>query len=303
MTNGGPAARHAAVRSIGRHGFHNIAYLDWGDPAAAEIAFCVHGLSRNSHDFDPLARVLAARRRVICPDLAGRGRSDWLEDSSDYNLLQYNLDLTVLAARIGAERFDWIGTSLGGLMGIALAGLPNSPIRRLVINDTAPKIPAQALRRVGHYLGADRRFPDLEALEAHLRETLGSFGPMTDADWRRMAETSSMAVNGDYRLAYDPGIAKNFRHYWLLVHTNLWRYWDRITCPVLILRGTTSDFLTPFLLERMLRRLPHAEVIEFEGVGHTPTLNAPDQIDPVDEWLNSDAPDATANGRPGGRPR
>lgn len=283
-----PEPRQAAVRSIGRHGFHNIAYRDWGDPAAAEVVFCVHGLSRNSHDFDPLARVLAARRRVICPDLAGRGRSDWLEDPSDYNLLQYNLDLTVLAARVGAESFDWIGTSLGGLMGIALAGISNSPIRRLVINDVAPEIPAQALRRLALYLGQDRRFPDLEALEAHLRETFAPFGPMTDADWRRMAETSSIGTTGDFRLACDPGIAQNFRRYWLLIHTNLWRYWDRITCPVLILRGTASDFLTPLLLERMLRRLPHAEVIEFEGVGHTPTLNAPGQIAPVHDWLDAE---------------
>jgi pimeloyl-ACP methyl ester carboxylesterase len=282
--------RELRVRSIGHHGFHQIAYRDWGDVNARKTLFCVHGLTRNSHDFDPLARVLAGRNRVICPDLAGRGRSDWLENSRDYHLLQYNLDLTVLAARIGAESFDWIGTSLGGLMGIALAGIPNSPIRRLVINDIAPEIPVPALRRISLYIGEDRRFPDLEALEAHLRETLASFGPMTDTDWRRMAETSSIPTNGGYRLAYDPGIAQNFRNYWLLIHANLWRFWDRIRCPVLILRGTDSDFLTPFLLERMLRRLPHAEVIEFEGVGHTPTLNAPDQIDPVQEWLNSGAP-------------
>lgn len=285
MTQAMRAPHEAAVRSIGRQGFHTIAYLDWGDPDAADVVFCVHGLSRNSHDFDPLARVLSASRRVICPDLAGRGRSDWLRDSSDYNILQYNLDLTVLAARIGAERFDWIGTSLGGLMGIALAGLPNSPIRRLVINDVAPEIPAQALRRLALYLGDKHLFPSLGALEAHLRESLAPFGPMTDADWRRMAETSSTAVEQGYRLAYDPGIAQNLRRYWLLLHANLWRYWDRISCPVLILRGTASDFLTPLLLERMLRRLPHAEVIEFEGVGHAPTLNARVQIDPVAAWL------------------
>ena len=276
--------RDASVRSIGRHGYHRIAYRDWGDPAAP-VVFCVHGLSRNSHDFDPLARVLAANRRVICPDIVGRGRSDWLVDPSDYHLIQYNLDMTVLAARVGAESFDWIGTSLGGLMGIVLAGVPNSPIRRLVINDIAPEVPTAALQRLALYLGADRRFPDLKAVEAHLRETLAPFGPMTDADWRRMAETSVRKSADDYRLAYDPGIAQNFRRFWLPIHANLWRYWDRISCPVLILRGAESDFLTPLLLDRMLRRLPHADVIEFEGVGHTPTLNAPDQIKPVVHWL------------------
>lgn len=276
--------RDERVRSIGRHGYHSIAYRDWGDPASP-VVMCVHGLSRNSHDFDPLARVLAGDHRVICPDLAGRGRSDWLADPSDYHLLQYNLDMTVLAARAGAETFDWVGTSLGGLMGIGLAGIANSPIRRLVINDIAPEVPTAALHRLGAYLGADRSFPDLAAVEVHLRETLAPFGPMTDADWQRMAETSAMETDRGYRLAYDPGIAHNFRRFWLPLHASLWRYWDRITCPVLILRGTRSDFLTPLLLDRMLRRLPHAEVIEFDGVGHTPTLNAPEQIDPLVDWL------------------
>jgi pimeloyl-ACP methyl ester carboxylesterase len=276
--------RDESVRSIGRHGYHRIAFRDWGDPAAP-IVFCVHGLSRNSRDFDPLARVLASNRRVVCPDIVGRGHSDWLADPSDYHLIQYNLDMMVLAARVGAESFDWIGTSLGGLMGIVLAGVPNSPIRRLVINDIAPEVPTVALQRLALYLGADRRFPDMKAVEGHLRETLAPFGPMTDADWRRMAETSVRASGDGYRLAYDPGIAHNFRRFWLPIHANLWRYWDQITCPVLILRGTESDFLTTLLLERMLRRLPHAEVVEFDGVGHTPTLNATKQITPVVNWL------------------
>jgi pimeloyl-ACP methyl ester carboxylesterase len=278
--------RDESVRSIGRRGYHRIAYRDWGDPTAPTV-LCVHGLSRNSHDFDPLARALAVTHRAVCPDLVGRGRSDWLADPADYHLIQYNLDMTVLAARVGAESFDWIGTSLGGLMGIVLAGVPNSPIRRLVINDIAPEVPMTALQRLAIYLGADRRFPDVAAVEVHLRETLAPFGPMTDADWRRMAETSAVATDEGYRLAYDPGIAHNFRRFWLPIHANLWRYWERISCPVLILRGTESDFLSPFLLERMLRRLPHAEVVEFEGVGHTPTLNAARQIEPLLHWLRS----------------
>lgn len=287
-----PEPRDASVRSIGRHGYHRIAYRDWGDPAAP-VVFCAHGLSRNSHDFDPLARRLAAHRRVVCPDLVGRGRSDWLADPADYHLIQYNLDATVVAARVGAESFDWIGTSLGGLMGIVLAGVPNSPIRRLVVNDIAPEVPLSALHRLARYLGAEPRFPDLASVEAHLRETLSPFGPMTDADWRRMAETSAVATDRGYRMAYDPEIAHNFRRFWLPIHTSLWRFWDRITCPVLILRGARSDFLTPPLLDRMLRRLPHAEVIEFEGVGHTPTLNADAQIMPLLRWL--ELPDAAGS--------
>lgn len=287
-----PADR--SVRSIGRHGYHRIAYRDWGDPAAP-VVFCVHGLSRNSHDFDPLARVLSGNHRVVCPDIAGRGRSDWLSDPAEYHLIQYNLDMTVLAAHVGADRLDWVGSSLGGLMGIVLAGIPNSPVRRLVVNDIAPEVPMAALHRLALYLGADRRFPDLAAVEAHLRETLAPFGPMTDADWRRMAETSATPTDRGFRLAYDPGIARNFRRFWLPLHASLWRYWDRITCPVLILRGSTSDFLTRPLLDRMRRRLPHAEVLEFDGVGHTPTLNAASQIEPLVAWLEAPEPSVTSS--------
>lgn len=279
--------RDCLVRSVGRHGYHRVAYRDWGDPDSEETVFCIHGLTRNSHDFDPLARVLAQTRRVVCPDLVGRGRSDSLRDPADYHLLQYNLDFTVLEARIGADGFDWIGTSLGALMGMSLAGIENSPIRRLVVNDIAPEVPLPALRRVTSYMGPDYHFETLKAVEEHLRTTLAPFGPMTDADWERMAETSSVETETGFRMAFDQRILRNFQYYWLMVHFNLWRYWDKITCPVLILRGTESDFLTRPLLDKMLARLPHAEFIEFEGVGHTPTLNAAEQIDPVIEWLDS----------------
>lgn len=285
VDHGEAAPRDSHFRSIGRHGYHRIAYRDWGDQEAAETVFCVHGLTRNSHDFDPLARALSPTRRVVCPDLIGRGRSDYLRDPTDYHLLQYNLDFTVLEARIGVEHFDWIGTSLGALMGMSLAGLPNSPIRRLVINDIAPEVPIAALRRVTSHLKGNYRFPDLAAVEAHLRTTLASFGPMPDAEWARLARTSSVETDGGFRMAFDPGILHNFRRYWLVVYFNLWRYWDKITCPVLILRGTDSDFLTRPLLEKMRSRLPHAEVIEFEGIGHAPALNTPEQIQPVLDWF------------------
>ncbi|MGB3625327.1 MAG: alpha/beta hydrolase, partial [Henriciella sp.] len=192
----------------------------------------------------------------------------------------------VLAARIGAECFDWVGTSLGGMMGIAFAGVPNSPVRRLVVNDIAPEVPLSALWRVAKYMHEDRRFADLAEVEAHLRATLAPFGPMTDAEWRRMARTSATETDSGYRLAFDPGISRNARRTSLLIHFNLWAYWNRITCPVLILHGAESDFLTPALLERMCRRLPHAEVVEFEGIGHAPSLNTAAQIDIVQNWLD-----------------
>ncbi|MFD3191941.1 alpha/beta fold hydrolase [Sedimentitalea sp. HM32M-2] len=275
--------RDCSVRSINRHGFHTLRYRDWGDPDSDRTVLCFHGLTRNSHDFDPLAKSMSRDHRVVCPDIVGRGRSDWLARDSGYHLVQYNFDAALLAARVGAPHYGWIGTSLGGLMGISLAGMENSPISRLVINDIAPEIPLPALRRVSRYI-RNKTFEDLESAEAHLRETLAPFGPMTDRDWKRMVQTSTYRDQDGIRMAFDPGIFSNFQNYWLMSHFNLWRYWERITCPVLILRGTESDFLPSHLLDKMIDRLPHADVIEFENVGHTPTLNAAEQIEPVLAW-------------------
>ena len=193
--------------------------------------------------------------------------------------------MMVLTASAQFQRYDWIGTSLGGLMGMMLAGIPRSPIRRLVINDVGPTIPTSALRRITAYTGSTDVYETLEEVEVNLRTTLKPFGPMTDENWARMAVHSSASSEDGLRMHHDPGIIQNFRRYALFMYFNLWRYWDRIRCPVLILRGTESDFLPADLLGRMMDRLPHAEAVEFEGIGHTPTLNAPDQIDPILDWF------------------
>lgn len=279
--------RSGRVTCVSPHGFHEIAYRDWGQVESERLAICLHGVTRNGRDFDPLAAALSATHRVICPDLAGRGDSDWLCNPQDYNILQYNMDLVVLAASLNARSFDLIGTSLGGLMGIALAGLPGSPIRRLVVNDVAPEIPVAAWNRVAGYGRSEPRFSSMGDVEAHLRTTLAPFGPMTDADWTRMAENSIRQDGDAIALHYDPAVFHHFRRFSVMIAFDLWHQWDQIRCPVLILRGRNSDFLTDHLLERMCSRLPHAEVLEFDNVGHTPTLNAHVQIDPVLDWLRS----------------
>lgn len=281
----GALPREGCVQCMSTGGFHRMAYRDWGEKRAEERFLCVHGLTRNGRDFDALARRLSRNARVICPDLVGRGRSGWLSNATGYNILQYNLDAKVLTARLNLESFTWIGSSLGGLMGMVFAGLESSSIRRLVINDIAPEIPHAARARVSMYLGRRTTFGSLAELEGHLRETLASFGPMTDADWAEMARQSCRRSGDVLTMHYDPRIAQNFRNFWSYMPLRLWAFWDRIRCPVLILRGERSDFLTPAMLSRMVARLPHADVLEFEGVGHAPTLNAPCQIDPVIEWI------------------
>ena len=173
-------------------------------------------------------------------------------------------------------------------MGMVLASMKNSPIQRLVINDIAPEVPHSAMTRLSRYLHTDPYFNNLEELESYLRTTLAPFSPMTDKDWKKLAKTSARKDIDDkgFRLAFDPDISNNYKRYWLLVYFNLWKYWKRIKCPVLIVRGEKSDFLTENLLEKMQAKLPHADVIEFADAGHTPTLNAPEQINPIIDWLN-----------------
>ncbi|WP_295315284.1 alpha/beta hydrolase [Roseobacter sp.] len=276
------------VRSINPRGFHTIACQVQGRDTGLSPVICVHGLTRHGGDFEQLARMLADRRRVICPDLVGRGASDWLPDASDYHIAQYNCDLTAVMAATGCDGVDWVGTSLGGLCGIMMAGMPGSPIRRLIVNDVAPEVPVAALRRVSAYLSEPLRFAGYADVEPHIREVYQGFGPMNDADWQEMARTSVYRdANGAYAPHFDPGLGENFRRYWLLYHFNLWSYWKRITCPVMIIRGTGSDFLTPGLLAQMLEHQPGAQVLELDGVGHTPVTNHPSVSGPVRDWLDA----------------
>ncbi len=164
-----------------------MAYAEWGAAEAARVVLCVHGLTRSGRDFDRLAAALAASGcRVVCPDVVGRGSSDWLEDPAGYAYPQYLADMTALIARLDVEAVDWVGTSMGGLIGMMLAAQPGTPIRRLVINDIGPFIPKAALARIGDYLGQDQSFADLEAAEAHLRTVHAPFGPLTDAQWEHL---------------------------------------------------------------------------------------------------------------------
>jgi pimeloyl-ACP methyl ester carboxylesterase len=279
----------SSVRSINPKGFHNVAFQTWGEETFVRPAICVHGLTRHGGDFEPLAQVLSQRQRVICPDLVGRGASDWLPDGSDYHVPQYNCDLVTLMAATGCREVDWIGTSLGGLCGIMLAGMPNTPIRRLILNDIAPEVPLPALRRVSRYLSTRQSFDDFDEVEAHLRQVYSGFAPMGDDAWHHMARTSVYrGEDGCYAPHFDPDIGANFQNYWLVYRFNIWSYWKRITCPILILRGKDSDFLTRGLLDRMLMDQPKAIVHEYDGVGHTPMLNCPEQIEPIRDWLDAD---------------
>jgi len=281
--------RLASLHGLSLGGFHRLAYWEWGPPDAERTLVCVHGLTRQGRDFDFLARIFAGNGwRVVCPDLVGRGRSGWLRHPEGYTLLQYGADMNALLARLDVEEVDWVGNSLGGLVGMLLAAQPGTPIRRLVVNDIGPHIPGAALRRLGVYLNAPPpRFVDLAAAEAYLRATLAPFGELSDSQWRHLAK-HSVRPDGDggFLLHHDPAIAETYRP-WRLGSLVMWELWDPIRCPTLVLRGADSDMLPSSTAREMTRRGPTAELVEFDGIGHLPALMTADQIEPVIGFLGA----------------
>ncbi len=263
-------------------GFHRVRYFEWG-ARDSDVVICVHGLTRNAHDFDRLAHRLAERYRVVTVDMVGRGASDWLTDPAHYTYAQYQTDMNALLARLDVERVHWIGTSMGGLIGMFLAALPDTPIASLLLNDVGPFIPKAALKRIANYL-VDARFSSLQELERHLRTVLAPFGPLSDEDWAHLVRHGHRVLDdGALALAYDPAIAENVKKE--IVDVNLWSFWDKVSCRTLALRGGESDLLSAETALEMEKRGPHARVVTFPGVGHAPGLMAEDQIEIVVGWL------------------
>lgn len=278
--------RERSLPSLGPDGFHRLAYTEWGEDGAFPPVICAHGLTRQGRDFDFLAEELAANRRVVCPDFPGRGRSEWLSSPALYGYPAYLADMAALIARLGAEQVEWVGTSMGGLTGLLLAAQPRSPIRRLVLNDVGPVVPRAALARIRAYVGESPRFADLPALEAYLRRVHAPFGPLTDDQWRHLAHHSGRpSGEGGYLLHYDPAIAEPLRAA-PDEDVVLWDAWDRLSCPVLVLRGAESDLLLSETVAEMRRRQPLTEVVELQGLGHAPALMAPEQIRLVRGFLS-----------------
>jgi pimeloyl-ACP methyl ester carboxylesterase len=281
------APRIGQFRSLSPHGFHRVVYYEWGDAANPRVVICVHGVGRNGRDFDVIAEALAPTHRVLCVDMPGRGNSDWLADPNDYVFPTYLTTLTALIARSGAETVGWIGTSMGGLLGIVAAAQPKSPVRRLVVNDVGPVIEPAALVRIGSYFGKDPTFASYAEIEAYLREISAPFGPLTDPQWEYLTRTNvRRRADGRWGIVYDPGIAVPFRN--APAPPDLWPVWDAIRCPVLVLRGAQSDLLSRDVANQMSARGPKPRVIEFAGIGHAPMLLDPGQYQPVVDFLGQD---------------
>lgn len=279
--------RSESVLCLGSKAFHRMHYYDWGDSSNPRVLVCVHGLTRNGRDFDFLAAALVDRFRVICPDVAGRGKSDWLEAKADYGFAQYMADLTALIARVtGDDRREiyWLGTSMGGLLGILLASLPKNPIGKLVVNDAGMLVPKAALERLARYVGKDPRFATLDELEAHIRLVSAPFGALTDAQWRHLTEHNARRFpDGKWGHCYDPAIGHALQGE--IADVDFAPYWDAITCPTLILRGVQSDVLLQETARAMTQRGPRAKLVEFDGIGHAPMLMCDEQVRAVRDFL------------------
>lgn len=262
-----------------------LSYLEHGPSSAPRTVVCVHGLTRNAHDFDVLAGALAARDcRVLAIDVAGRGASGWLPDPAQYDLPFYAAQIARLLDILGVAAVDWVGTSMGGLIGIVLAAGERPPMLRLVINDIGPAVPQAALEQIRSYLGLDLIFADMVELEAHLRLIHAGFGQLTDAQWRHLAVHSSRKTPEGLRLHYDPSIRAPFMAV-AAQDIDMWELWDRVRCPTFVLHGADSPLLTPAILQEMGRRGPPLQAVTLPGVGHAPALMADEQVAIIAGWL------------------
>lgn len=282
--------QYKTLQCISPLGLHSMAYKEWGDPRNPKILLCVHGVTRVSGDFDNLAQAMCDEYRVICPDIVGRGRSDWLRDPNYYQIPQYVSDMVTLLARADAEIVDWFGTSMGGLIGMALASLPNNPIKKMILNDIGPSLSADALTRIGDYMGQDVKFSTFDEAAQYIRDISQSFGPHSDEEWRKIAvDVLRHDKDGQWRRHYDPGLAISLQAVdEKMAKQNealLWAAYDAMTCPVLLVRGTESDLLSRESAQLMTQRGPKAKLVELPGIGHAPTFVHADQIEIARKFL------------------
>jgi Predicted hydrolases or acyltransferases (alpha/beta hydrolase superfamily) len=279
------AMREKQVLGLGSQGFYRVVYFEWGDPANDRVLVCVHGLTRRGRDFDALAEALADRYRVICVDLPGRGQSDWFANAADYQPLTYLQTMTTVLARLDVGQVDWLGVSLGGLLGMMLAAQPQTPIRKLVLDDIGAYVGADALQRIAAYVSEYPAFDSLDDLEAHMRVVCAPYGLTTDAEWKHLVTFGSRRdENGAWRMHYDPKLAEPFKE-GFSEPVALWPFWQMIQAPVLLLRGSESDILSAETAAEMVEKKPGTTLIEFQGVGHAPMLMNRAQIDAVRGWL------------------
>lgn len=307
------AVRVNSMACVNPTGLHRMAYYEWGDPENEDVVLCVHGLTRTGRDFDALASRLAKRFRVVCPDVVGRGLSDWLSQPLGYAVPQYTADMVSLVARLQSKTLHWVGTSMGGLIALSYAALvaqsnlrlrvtpparlsasiadPVVSISRLVLNDVGPRVEPVSLARIGQYLAEDLQFESFEASVQYMKQTAASFGPHTDEQWASLTRHYFVPREGRWVKHYDPGIAMAFASVSQDLMTQgeqmLWGAYACVNAPTLILHGAQSDLLSEATVKSMLQANPQARSVDFAGVGHAPSLLVEDQIQTVVGFIDA----------------
>lgn len=278
--------KQQTVQCLSPSGLHRMAYTEWGDSHNSRVLVCVHGLTRNGRDFDTLAEAMSSHYRVICPDVVGRGRSGRLRDPAAYAVPQYVADMVTLIARLDVERVDWVGTSMGGLIGMALAAQEGTPINRLVLNDVGPVITVEALQRIATYVGMDPTWTTFAEALAYVKVVSAPFGPLSEAQWWQLTENSvAQRPDGRWGFLYDPQIAAPFKATFVDQDIDLWPLYERIAAPTLAIRGGESDLLPRATWQQMGERGPRALLAEIPGVGHAPMFLDEAQISVVRDFL------------------
>ena len=278
--------RKNSVQCVSPSGIHRMAYTEWGAPDNPRVLICVHGLTRNGRDFDSLAGALAQHYRVICPDVVGRGQSGRLRNPANYAIPQYVADMVTLIARLNVESVHWVGTSMGGLIGMALASMEGTPIRKMLLNDVGPLITLESLQRIANYVGTDPTWATFDEALSFVKLVSAPFGQLTEADWFHLTEHSiSQRSDGRWGFLYDPEIATPFKATFGDKDIDLWPVYDLIKCPTLVMRGAESDLLRRETWQQMGERGPRAKLAEIQGVGHAPMFMTDEQISLARDFL------------------
>lgn len=285
-----PECRTHYVQCASPSGMHKMAYHEWGDPNNPRVLICVHGLTRRGSDFKVLAKAMRDRYRVICPDVVGRGDSDWLENPMLYGIPQYVTDMNGLFAQLGLREVDWFGTSMGGLIGIFMASQKNSPIKKMIINDVGPRIEATALKRLNDYVGKPLRFNSKKEGLIYLNRICEPFGTFTPEQWKDYNGPHLKKDGDQWIVHYDPDIVKPFaavnKMTAMMGEMMTWKAYDAINAEMLVVRGADSDLISANTVSEMCRRNSKAKSTEILGVGHAPAFITPEQVSLAREFYS-----------------
>jgi cobalt-zinc-cadmium efflux system protein len=278
------------VQCSGGKTSHRMAYHTWGDPANPKVLLCVHGLTRRGSDFKTLAQAMCKDYYVVCPDVVGRGDSDRLSNPMQYAVPQYVADIAQLVEQLGVIQVDWLGTSMGGLIGMVYAAMPNSPIRRMLINDVGPRIEPDAIKRLGSYVGQPFAFANRTDALNRLNQICATFGEHTPEEWEIYNGPMLVQRDGKWVMHYDPNIAVPFASVNPIMakagEVAMWHAFKQIHIPMLIVRGADSDLLSAATVAEMCKVNPYARSIEIPNVGHAPAFVKPEQIALAKEFFS-----------------